>query len=189
MIRRLSALAAAVVLAVAGCTADEPAPSAPQPFRPCPPATADPASPGADVLPAIALACFAGGDAVRLDRLRGPLVINLWASWCAPCRKELPELQRFADLAGDRVTVLGVVTGDTPAAAASLGDDLSVSLPMLRDDSEELRRALGRGALPVTVLVDAQGIVRYVTSATASAVLTLEALTELVRKHLDLEVS
>ncbi|WP_191838708.1 TlpA family protein disulfide reductase [Catellatospora chokoriensis] len=106
-------------------------------------------------LPELSLDCMAGGAAVRVAELRGPLVINLWASWCPPCRKELPAFQRLAD--SGRVPVLGVVTEDGRDAAAWLADELKVSLPSVYDRSGGLKAAVGENLLPLTLFVGADG--------------------------------
>jgi cytochrome c biogenesis protein CcmG, thiol:disulfide interchange protein DsbE len=174
-------LSLAVVVAIAGCTADpeaEPPASPPSPFADC--ATLTAARSGtAPQLPDLTLACFTGGRPVRLAGLAGPAVINLWASWCGPCRSELPAMQRLADRAGDRLRVVGVDTGDGWDAAASFGADTGVVLPTLYDPDKALMNALGRTALPVTVFVDAAGRT-YVYNRAA---LDDAVLARLVREH------
>jgi thiol-disulfide isomerase/thioredoxin len=126
------------------------------------PASGEPGTPGAPAdLPDLVLPCFSGGNPVRLADLRGPAVINLWASWCDPCREELPAMQRLADRTAGRLHVVGVDTGDAREAAASFGTDKGVTLPTLYDRDRKLVSALGRAALPVTVFVGAGGK-RYV---------------------------
>jgi cytochrome c biogenesis protein CcmG, thiol:disulfide interchange protein DsbE len=155
---------------LAACTAEptpspEPVPATEvSPFADCagltaPPPSAAPSSatPAAASLPDLQLPCFTGGQPIRLTGLRGPAVINLWASWCEPCRDELPVMQRLAERAGGRLHVLGVDTGDGRAAAASFGAAKRVTMPTLYDRERRLLTALGRINLPVTVLVDAAG--------------------------------
>jgi thiol-disulfide isomerase/thioredoxin len=189
--------------AVAGCTGDraggagragdpEPA-AADSPLAGCagltepPPAAAmgtggDPAAnSGGEPLPGLALPCLTGGEPFPLAELRGPAVVNLWASWCFPCREELPELQRFADQAGGAVHVLGVVTEDRPAAAAALATDLGLRFPAVTDREGRLQAALGAVGLPVTAFVDATGRVRHVHRGGA---LDQPALARLVREQL-----
>jgi thiol-disulfide isomerase/thioredoxin len=128
-------------------------------------------------MPAITLACFAGGPAVDLARLGRPAVLNLWASWCGPCRDELPIVQQFADAAAGRVTVLGVVTGDTRDAAASFAEDRSVTFAAVFDPNAELQKSgLMPVVMPVTVFVDAQGRVRHVEAAQLKDLSTLESM-------------
>jgi thiol-disulfide isomerase/thioredoxin len=198
--RRVLVLALTLALAVmaAGCDPQPPevrASAAPPPFLGCPAgdAAAGSARPGgqtppgaAEKVPAVTLPCFTDGAPIALARLGRPAVINLWASWCAPCRAELPEFQRLADLAGNKIIVLGVVTGDRRSAAASLASDLGLSFPALFDESGQLGRDLATPALPVTLLVDADGGLRHVDK---SGALTLAALRELASTHLGVVVS
>jgi thiol-disulfide isomerase/thioredoxin len=136
---------------------------------------------GVGRIPDLTLECFQDGGRVRLTELRRPVILNLWASWCAPCRTELPTLQRFARTAGDQVTVLGVDTGDTRDAGASVLQDTKISYPNLYDERRQLLVAVGRGALPVTLFVTADGTVRYLYNSTALDDVTLARL---ARTHL-----
>jgi thiol-disulfide isomerase/thioredoxin len=125
----------------------------------------------------LTLPCFAGGAPVRLGALGKPAVLNLWASWCPPCRAELPVIQRYADATGGAVAVLGVVTGDTRTAAASFAEDVGVTFPAVFDkDSAVQRSGLVPVVLPVTLFVDAQGRVRHVEAAAIPDVSTLDSL-------------
>ncbi|MEN0070309.1 MAG: TlpA disulfide reductase family protein, partial [Propionicimonas sp.] len=71
----------------------------------CPQPAAAPVEGG---LPALELECLGGDTTVALSGLRGPMVINLWAQWCLPCRKEAPVLQSFHAARGDEVALLGI---------------------------------------------------------------------------------
>lgn len=128
-------------------------------IEPCPATTDDPVAD--DGLPDVTLACLGGGDDVRLAGLRGrPHVVNLWASWCAPCREELPVLQAAHTALGDRVGFLGVDYADPdPAAALELADRSGVTYPLVADPDEDVRKELGVIGLPQTVFVDADGTV------------------------------
>ncbi|MEV4809209.1 TlpA family protein disulfide reductase [Micromonospora avicenniae] len=138
-----------------------------------------------DPLPELTLACFTGGAPIALRDVRGPAVINVWASWCPPCRKELPAFQRLSKRAGDRIHVIGVNSQDSRSAAQSIGEDLGVGFPMLVDQGTALQRALNRNAFPLTLLVDAQG---RVVHTDASGALDDASLAELVREHLGVAV-
>jgi thiol-disulfide isomerase/thioredoxin len=133
----------------------------------------------------LTLPCLGGTQAVRLSALGRPAVINLWASWCAPCRQELSAFQRLADNANEAVLVLGVATEDTPGAAQSLVDDLKLTFPMLYDKDGKLKQAAGKVALPVTVFLDASGQVANVYNGPALDEATLRTLTE---RHLGISV-
>ena len=92
-----------------------------------------------------------------LARLRGPMVVNLFAQWCKPCRDELPIYQRLHDKYAGRVSVLGIDWQDThPAAALQLAADSGVTYPLLADPDPWLHL---RG-LPQLVLLDKDGAVR-----------------------------
>ncbi|WP_025617406.1 TlpA family protein disulfide reductase [Salinispora cortesiana] len=198
----LVALAVPAVLAVAGCTdagpepapitRDEAAQSRPSPFADCSGLTTDRPSappttpaPGGTPLPELTLTCFTGGAPVDLRQIQGPAVINLWASWCAPCRAELPAFQRLSERAEGQLTVVGVNMRDTRSGAQSIGEDFGVRFPSLIDQGESLQRALGRKAIPMTVLVDANSQIRHVD---VSGALDDARLAELVRVHLGVAV-
>lgn len=150
--------AAAAVAMTAGCTAKTATSTAAaaSPFADCAALTST-ASPAAAELPAVELACFTGGAAVRLSELRRPAVLNVWGSWCEPCRAELPLVQRLAERSEGRLTVLGVDTRDSRDAAASFGVDQKISFPMLFDPGQTFLGRLGRANVPLTVFVNAAG--------------------------------
>lgn len=191
MIRSFRVAAVALALVAAGCGgSDETPPAAepPPPFADCaaltaPPPAAEPVALTGEgkPLPEVALPCFTGGQEVTVSAIRGPAVVNLWGSWCGPCREELPAFQRFADRAAGKVTVVGVDIRDTRSAASSLAADLGVTYPNLFDPDERLRAELGVSALPATLFVDRDGRVRHLYNSTA---LDDAALATLAAKHL-----
>lgn len=184
---RWRALAGLVVLAVAlaGCSAPakEAAAGPPaDPFAECSPLVSDTASSG---LPDLTLPCFHGGRPVRLSQLNGPLVVNLWASWCPPCREELPTFQALSEREKGKLTVLGVVSHDERDSAVSLARDLGLTFPALIDDDAKLGAELVRlkkasSALPVTLFVTGGKIVHTYQGPA----LTAAALDGLVDKYL-----
>ncbi|MEU8237332.1 TlpA disulfide reductase family protein [Actinoplanes missouriensis] len=145
---------------VAGCTAaaesSSSEPETPPPFAVCTDLT--PASPTTSPdLPDLSLPCFTGGEAVAIRNLPRPAVINVWASWCAPCREELPVMQGLADRARGELAVIGIATFDRREASASFAADKGVSMPTLYDPDQQFATAIKQTALPATVFVDAQG--------------------------------
>ncbi|MFE0590953.1 TlpA family protein disulfide reductase [Micromonospora echinospora] len=136
-------------------------------------------------LPDLRFACFTGGTEVSLRAVRGPAVINLWASWCAPCRKELPAFQRLHERMAGQVHVIGVNTRDDRPRAVSVGADFGVTFPTLVDTDQRLQRALAPNVLPITLLVDGQGRVRH---QDVSGAIDDVLLADLVRRHLGLDV-
>lgn len=106
----------------------------------------------------------AGGENVKLSELRGQVVlINFWASWCGPCRQEMPLLdalhQRYKSLG---FTVLGVNVEQDPAKARQMLEDIPVSFPVLFDTRNQVSEAYQVDAMPSTVIVDRDGVVRYI---------------------------
>jgi len=155
-----ASLAVALALLSAACTgqAKSSGSAEPAPFAGCGAITASPSAAARPAdLPGLSLPCFTGGEQVALAGIRGPAVINFWASWCGPCRTELPVMQRLADRAEGRLTVLGIDTGDSRDAGASFAADKQVTMPTLVDADRKLFNALAGRALPMTVFVDAQG--------------------------------
>lgn len=150
--------------------------------EPCAPGDAAPVEGG---LPDVTLACLGGGQDVNLSSLRGPMVINLWAVWCGPCRAEMPILQSFHERYGDRVPMLGIDYQDPQTTAAlDLVRETGVTYPLLADPQSALDGAEPiwplRG-LPFLVLVDEAG--RLVWQQFV-AIESLDQLVGLVNEHL-----
>ena len=140
-------------------------------------------------LPDVTLPCLGGGSDVDVASLRGPLVVNLWASWCGPCRKEMPIYQRFHERYGDRVGVLGIDFKDTqPAAALELAQQTGATYPLLADPQTALEGTdtfPTLPGLPWVILVDSEGSVVY----KAPGEIDSEGqLVDLVDKHLGTEL-
>lgn len=140
-------------------------------------------------LPPITLPCFGGGPDVDLGALRGPAVVNLWASTCGPCRREMPILQDFHERYGDQVAMLGVDYQDVQTEAAmSLVQQTGVTYPLLADPQSQLS---GAGPLPVLrglpflVILDAEG---RVVHQEFTVVESRRQLVEMVDRHLGIRL-
>lgn len=142
-----------------------------------------------DGLPELTLPCFGGGKDVDLSTLRGPLVINLWAQTCKPCRDEMPILQDFYQQYGDQVQVLGINFQDTlPEGAMVLAEQSGVTYPLLADPGGDViakKPLQGIRGLPAQVLVDADGRVAY---RSPMVIESESQLVDLVEEHLGIEV-
>ena len=108
-----------------------------------------------------------GGERDAFERqvreLRGfPVVVNLWGSWCGPCRAEFPHFQREAVRLGKEVAFLGVNVTDPNEGAQRLLEDLPVSYPSYSDPNGEIASKRFRAvAYPTTVFLDGSGDVTY----------------------------
>lgn len=120
--------------------------------------TSAPAAASAQRLLDINLPCLTDGPAVNPARLGGrPVVVNLWATWCEPCREEMPMLQAAHKRYGARVQFLGVNTKDQPEWAAEFLQEVKATYPQVVDSDGTLLSSLRSPGLPVTVVVDAEG--------------------------------
>ncbi|MCG8371222.1 MAG: TlpA family protein disulfide reductase [Proteobacteria bacterium] len=113
--------------------------------------------------PDFALRSSTGGN-LRLSEYRGDVVmINFWATWCGPCRQEMPlldELYSRYQRVGFRL--LGVNIDDDSRRAMKMVEELGVDFPVLFDARKEVSKLYEVEAMPATVLVDRDGTVRYV---------------------------
>ena len=99
------------------------------------------------------------GPPRKLSSFRGrPLIINVWASWCGPCRAEMASLERLAwSEGGVPFAIIGISTDDDVRAAAALLTRTNATISHFIDRRLEMENMLGAQSLPLTVLVDAQG--------------------------------
>ena len=180
----------AAVLLAAGCTGDEeprigtPPEQAASQLAACP-APGEPAT-VPTALPDLELPCLGGGPAVSLRRLTGtPTVVNLWASWCPPCREELPALSRLQADAAGKVRVVGIASLDTTANSAAYAEGGALPFPSLEDRTGDLGKALRRRGLPVTLFLAADGTLAHTYQGPP---LTDATLRTLVRDELGVDV-
>ena len=104
------------------------------------------------------------GPNLRLSEQRGQVVmVNFWATWCGPCREELPQLAKLHDkyrAAG--LVLLGVNVDDDPRKAAELVTRLGLRFPVLLDTDKQVSRRYDMSAMPATFLIDRDGVVRSI---------------------------
>lgn len=104
------------------------------------------------------------GSNLKLSEHRGEVImINFWATWCGPCRQEMPLLNRIHEQyrkAG--FTLLGVNIDDRPDVALNMAKKLGVTFPVLFDTGKRVSRLYDVNAMPSTVLIDRDGKVRYI---------------------------
>jgi cytochrome c biogenesis protein CcmG, thiol:disulfide interchange protein DsbE len=114
--------------------------------------------------PDFTLTALDGGE-MQLSSLRGqPVILNFWATWCPPCRAEMPELealwQRYRD---NGLLLIGVDQGESAATVERYARDIvGTTFPLLLDTNQAVGRAYGVRALPTTVLIDRQGRIQEI---------------------------
>jgi thiol-disulfide isomerase/thioredoxin len=208
---RLAGLAGVAVVLLAGCTeqpvvtradpaGSAPSVSVPAPEQPsgdlaaakraagiadCPVSDPDVAT-RPDGLPDVVLPCLAGGREVRLAGLRGhPMIINVWAQWCGPCREEAPFLAEVARAPRAGVLVLGVDHADPrPDLAVEFAHLSGWTYPQLADPELVLRSELQVTGPPQTFFVSAEGEVVYRHLGPFSSAAQVR---DLAREHLGVE--
>ena len=193
MIRRALPAAALALTAVvlSGCASEEGSAASPtttasaaSALTACPEQTGAKAQ-GGQLLPALSFDC-PGGGSLDLGRAPGvPTVVNLWGSWCTPCREELPLMQEFADAAAGQVRVVGVISKDGRPQAESFAVDAGVTFPSALDGEGELMAGLGINVLPHTYFLDADGGLVYTQ---VGPVTSVDELRGLVAEHLGVQL-
>uniref|UniRef100_A0A5Q5CLX6 Alkyl hydroperoxide reductase/ Thiol specific antioxidant/ Mal allergen n=1 Tax=Mycobacterium sp. (strain JLS) TaxID=164757 RepID=A0A5Q5CLX6_MYCSJ len=148
--RPLSVLVAAAAAAVAGVLVSHDPVAAPVP--------------GAAAVPTLSgvmARCLGSAGPVDVGAAVGgaPTLLNLWASWCAPCREEMPVLDAYTDTPG-AVRVIGVNVRDRPASAAALVRDLRIDYPSIAEADEVAGALSAPQLLPLSYLVGTDGSVR-----------------------------
>ena len=105
----------------------------------------------------------AEGRNLRLQEQRGQVVlVNFWASWCAPCKQEMPHLNRLYDkYRSSGFTLLAVNIDDNPSHGAATAARWGLKFPVLLDADKTVTRLYDLGSMPATVLIDRDGRVRY----------------------------
>ncbi len=105
----------------------------------------------------------ADGRNLRLQEQRGQVVlVNFWATWCGPCRQEMPHLNRLYDkYRASGFTLLAVNIDDDPRTATATAAKLGLRFPVLLDTDKAVSKRYDLGSMPATVLIDRDGKVRF----------------------------
>jgi peroxiredoxin len=105
----------------------------------------------------------ADGRNVRLDELRGQVVlVNFWATWCGPCREEMPRLNSlYEKYRKSGFVLLGVNIDDDPLTAIATATKLHVAFPVLLDTDKKVSKLYDLSTMPSTVVIDRDGKLRY----------------------------
>ena len=110
------------------------------------------------------------GDEMTLSDLRGKAVmLNFWASWCGPCRIEIPHMIALYDEYQDsEFEILAVNIRESPAQVQDFADQLGMSFPILMDTNGQVAAAYFVRAIPMTFFLDSDGVIRFIHQGTLS---------------------
>ena len=110
------------------------------------------------IFPSITLNSLDGTTQVNLEAFRGrPVLLTFWASWCGPCRQELPELEKlYGELAGTGFVLLTINVDTSPRAGKRFLEQMKLNIPVYRLDPQTLAQ-LGVQSLPTNVLLNREG--------------------------------
>jgi peroxiredoxin len=123
-----------------------------------------------------------GDVTVTLSALRGqPVMINFWATWCGPCRTEIPHIQDASVRYADQIVMLGVDSAEPAALVADFASHYSMTYPLPLDENGKVSALYRVFALPTTYFVDREGIIRIIFSGPMSAAALDERLQQLLK--------
>ncbi len=102
-----------------------------------------------------------GDGTIAMNSLRGhDVLVNVWATWCGPCRREMPALERLSKSEGDRLLIVAIDQGEDPSTVGSYAKRFGVSFPVAVDDEQMVGTDLHLIGLPSSFFVDRAGIIR-----------------------------
>ena len=100
------------------------------------------------------------GSTHMLSQLRGKKVlVNFWATWCGPCRSEMPDLQKALGETGDTVVVLGVNKAQELKEIAPFADELGISFPLIANQAGDIAGRYGAQNLPTSYFINSDGTI------------------------------
>jgi peroxiredoxin len=126
------------------------------------------------------------GDIWSLSRLKGKVVfVNFWATWCSPCREEMPSMQRlYVKLPKDKFEMIALFNSDKEPAVKKFVSQLGLTFPILSDEFNFAGPKYGITGLPETFIVDKQGVIRekFIGPAEWDTPETMEMLTKYINE-------
>jgi cytochrome c biogenesis protein CcmG, thiol:disulfide interchange protein DsbE len=124
------------------------------------------------------------GPNMTLTELRGqPVVLNFWATWCPPCRAEMPYFEAVSQNYAGRVAVIGIDQGETLEQVVRFATAVGVTYPLLLDEDSQVSRLYKVQALPTTFFIDRRGVVREVHTGIISQAVLEERIERLLRDY------
>jgi thiol-disulfide isomerase/thioredoxin len=126
----------------------------------------------------VSLECLDGNSTVNIGQIKGPALVNVWGSWCGPCKEEMPIFVDFHSKYREKVSLIGISVEEADAQNARDFVKLyGMSWPNLNDPDGSTRATLGMG-VPITLFIDAQGKVAYRKIGVVTTIKELESDTE-----------
>lgn len=113
----------------------------------------------AETLPAVEIASLSTGATMQLSDIDGPAVVNLWATWCAPCRAEIPDFEAVHQERGDEVRFVGINIGESADQALEFIDEVGATYDQFSDATGDVATELRATSMPTTVVIDADGAI------------------------------
>ena len=137
------------------------------------------------IITGITVECVDGSAGVVMEALRGPMVVNVWGSWCTTCLAEMPEFVSFYSKAKGKVQLVGVaVEESSPANSRKFIEEHGMTWPNFYDRENKTRSYFGMG-VPVTWFIDAEG---KVTFKKIGVIKSEQELIDLTAEHLGVEI-
>jgi cytochrome c biogenesis protein CcmG, thiol:disulfide interchange protein DsbE len=117
------------------------------------------------------------GEAFALSALRGkPVVLNFWATWCPPCRAELPELQEASRRYAGQLDIIGVNQAEPAEGVTAFAEQFGLTFPIPLDINADASRRYAVRSLPTTFFVDRAGVIRHIQSGPLTEATLAQAL-------------
>ncbi|MCK5634805.1 MAG: TlpA family protein disulfide reductase [Anaerolineales bacterium] len=115
--------------------------------------------------PTIQLTDITGSTVSLTDHMGDVILLNTWATWCPPCRREMPDLEAFYHIhAEEGFVLLGVNVGEEMETVVQFVNTFQLTFPIWLDPDESTLRSLNSFSLPYSIVIDREGIVRYAWS-------------------------
>ena len=136
------------------------------------PAETHPTEPPANIAPDFTMLDMDGNEVTLASFFGKPIVLNFWASWCGPCKMEMPEIQKFYDKYGQQIHFLLVSVDESLDAAKTLISDSGYTFPVYFDTTSVGAYTYGASSIPLTFFIDAEGnLTAYYMGAMSESIL------------------
>jgi peroxiredoxin len=123
------------------------------------------------------------GQELTLSQLRGkPVVLNFWATWCEPCKRELPALQATAEHYGADVTIIGIDQGEEAPVVEEYLNQYNLTYPVILDRDFAISAKYNVAGLPTTFFIDSAGIIRHLWIGEMNRITLAEGIAEAVTR-------